>query len=102
MTSHEATKTSECPGVIVYQAGLVIFGFGETLNDAIADANQWLDAAADDYPLTARAVKLGTGHNEIHGEMYWSPATQRLLDQVASDGGKTTFHHNEHGVADAE
>lgn len=75
------TKTRTA-GYVVYQSGFAIFGTGETPDAAEADAQEWTSETID----AAEA-----GHGETHGEMYYAPATARLLAAVARDGGDIRY-----------
>jgi hypothetical protein len=62
----------------IEQSGYAIFGVGETLEEALADANQWLDTE-----LTA--ADLGDGR--VIGEMCEITISASVRDAVLADGG---------------
>lgn len=71
-------------GYVIMQEGIVIFGYGATIEEAIEDANEWLDG--DD------AVSLATltpSHDAYVGDTVALPASADLIAALilgAADG----------------
>ena len=80
--------------IAVYQCGYAVFGLGETLAEAVDDANRWCD------PAIEQAAVVKGGGQELDGCMYWLPCTDRLADEVRDVGGTFAYHMNEHGLLD--
>lgn len=57
----------------VYQSGYAIFGIGEDLEEAINDANQYLDE-----PVDIESIETAS-HGEIYGKMYFASITDELV-----------------------
>lgn len=82
-------------GFAVYQSGFAVFGCGPTIEDAVSDANEWLDKEVE-----VSEVQESRGHGEVAGHLYVSPATERLVAAVRANGGHVAYDHGEDGVID--
>lgn len=69
------TLQFDCNAII--QRGYAIFGVGETEDDALEDAEQWLDKDSD--------RSYGTNH----GDLASVPCTRALMERVLAEGTLT-------------
>ena len=76
----------------VIQLGAAIFGIGETDQEALADAAQWLD---DGFEIVDSC-------NAKEGELICEPCTERLADAVEQVGCDIKFCVNDNGVYDLD
>lgn len=77
MTNHP-NRSRQANMVAIYQSGYAIFGVGKTTEQALADANKWLDEPISEGDL---------GRGDVDGEMCEIEITPELFAAVRERGG---------------
>ncbi|MBK6599154.1 MAG: hypothetical protein IPG25_15265 [Proteobacteria bacterium] len=75
----------------IYQNGYAVFGVGRTLDEAILDANKWLDE-----PITTDDLCS----DNIDGAMIEITITERLAEAIAKRGGDIGIEQISRGLYD--
>ncbi|MFU2207232.1 hypothetical protein [Solidesulfovibrio sp. C21] len=78
----------------VYQSGYNVYGTGNSMQAAIADARQWIDGEAN---VETPRARIG---GETIGIMYVRPCTARLAQAVRDHGGDVAYEINDDGALD--
>lgn len=74
----------------IFQSGAGILGIGNDLEEAVNDANEFLDT---DDQLSAEEMEAVYG-SEIDGKCYYAGITRSLAAQVESDGGDIAYYRD--------
>lgn len=77
----------------VYQSGTVIYGVGETIEAAIAEAQEWIDRDAS----TITFIDCNTS-GEVEGEMYVRRCSRALARAVNKTGGDVHYCLDAKGI----
>lgn len=78
----------------VYQSGYAIFGVGMTIEAAITDAMEWLDADTDPEEIEA----ISHQHGEVNGTLYVRQCSARLAEAVKAEGGDIDYDVDADGI----
>ncbi len=75
---------AQMSGYALVQSGYDIYGVGKTPDDAIADAEQWLEEASS--AVRERGLH---GAYRVHGALVTVPCSDRLMDYFRQHGTTT-------------
>ena len=81
----------------LYQPDGGIFGIGETVEAARADAAEWLEGGMDE---ALRAELFHAGEVERSGRLYIRECTRELAAAVLEDSGTVVYDVNKEGLLD--
>jgi hypothetical protein len=86
----------------IYWSGQSIFGVGATLDDALNEAERWIDPQIDgeDWRDRLHICTVDSGAGEIAGHLYARPCTPRVFREVSAHGGDCVYALNAEGLLD--
>jgi hypothetical protein len=96
MTSGVVTPLKEENVFVLYRQGYEIYGVGETPQEAMKDAGQWLEDGIEE----AQRAEMVERDGGVVGKLYISKCTHRLASALIADSGDLVFDWNEDGLLD--
>jgi predicted RNase H-like HicB family nuclease len=81
---------------VLYREGYEIYGVGETPEEAMKDASEWLDDGIEE----ARGAEMIEQDGGVLGKLYVSMCTDRLASALKEEDRDLVFDWNEDGLLD--